>query len=52
VLAKDKKPEGDVLQTIVGYQWQHPASSIRLFFFSAERHNDVYRSVSVNYRAG
>ena len=52
VLAKDKKPEGDVMQTIVGYQWQQPSGSIQLFFFSAERNNDVYRSVSLHYRAG
>jgi hypothetical protein len=52
VLARDKKPEGDVMQTIVGYQWQQQASSIQLFFFSAERNSDVYRSVSVHYRAG
>jgi hypothetical protein len=52
VLARDKKPEGDIMQTIVGYQWQMQASSIQLFFFSAERNNDVYRSVSVHYRAG
>jgi hypothetical protein len=52
VLARDKKPEGDVMQTIVGYQWQQPSGSIQLFFFSAERNNDVYRSVSLHYRAG
>jgi hypothetical protein len=52
VLAKDKKPEGDVMQTIVGYQWQQRSGSIQLFFFSAERNNDVYRSVSLHYRAG
>ncbi|MBV9105123.1 MAG: hypothetical protein JO066_04575 [Verrucomicrobia bacterium] len=52
VLAKDKKPEGDIMQTIVGYQWQQPSGSIQLFFFSAERNNDVYRSVSLHYRAG
>jgi hypothetical protein len=52
VLAKDKKPEGDVMQTIVGYQWQQPSGSIQLFFFSAERNNEVYRSVSLHYRAG
>ena len=51
VLAKDKKPEGDVMQTIVGYQWRQPSSTIELFFFSAERNNDVYRSVSLHYRA-
>jgi len=52
VLARDKKPEGDVMQTVVGYQWQQPSSSIQLFFYSAERNNDVYRSVSLHYRAG
>jgi hypothetical protein len=52
VLVQDKKPEGDVMQTLVGYQWQEPGSSIQLFFFSAERNNDVYRSVSLHYRAG
>jgi hypothetical protein len=51
VLAKDKKPEGDIMQTVVGYQWQKSSGSIQLFFFSAERNNDVYRSVSLHYRS-
>ncbi len=52
VLVKDKKPEGDVMQTVVGYQWQFQGCSIQLFFFSAERDSDVFRSVSLHYRAG
>jgi hypothetical protein len=52
VLAKDKKPEGDVMQTIVGYEWRKSSGLIQLFFFSAERNNDVYRSVSLHYRPG
>jgi hypothetical protein len=52
VLARDKKPQGDVMETVVGYQWQQPGSSIQLFFYSAERNTDVYRSVSLHYRAG
>ncbi len=52
VLAKDKKPEGDVMQTVVGYEWKKPSGTIQLFFFSAERNSDVYRSVSLHYRAG
>jgi hypothetical protein len=51
VLAKDKKPEGDVMQTIVGYEWKKPSGRIQLFFFSAVRNNDVYRSVSLHYRS-
>jgi hypothetical protein len=52
VLARDKKPEGDVMETLVGYQWNATGSSIQLFFYSAERNSDVYRSVSLHYRAG
>jgi hypothetical protein len=52
VLARDKKPEGDVMETVVGYQWQQSGSSVQLFFYSAERNNDFYRSVSLHYRAG
>jgi hypothetical protein len=52
VLALDKQPQGDVMQTVVGYQWQQKASSLQLFFFSAERDKDVYRTVSLHYRAG
>jgi hypothetical protein len=51
VLAKDKKPEGDVMQTVVGYQWQQSSGSVQLFFFSAERNSDIYRSVSLHYRS-
>jgi hypothetical protein len=52
VLARDKAPQGDVMQTVVGYRWQQAGSSIELFFYSAERNNDVYRTVSLHYRAG
>ena len=52
VLARDKQPEGDVMQTLVGYQWQQKSSSLQLFFFAAERDKDVYRTVSLHYRAG
>ncbi len=52
VLARDKKPQGDVMETVVGYQWTQPGSSVQLFFYSAERNSDVYRSVSLHYRAG
>jgi hypothetical protein len=52
VLARDKKPEGDIMETVVGYRWQQSSSSIQLIFYSAQRNNDVYRTVSLHYRAG
>jgi hypothetical protein len=51
-LARYKKPEGDVMETVVGYQWQQAKSSLELFFYSAERNADIYRTVSLHYRAG
>ena len=50
-LARDKKPEGDVMETVVGYQWQQAKGSLELFFYSAERNADIYRTVSLHYRA-
>lgn len=52
VLAKDKKTQKGVRETIVGYEWRNASGSIQLFFFSAERNSRVYRSVSLNYRGG
>jgi hypothetical protein len=52
VLARNKKPQGDVMETVVGYQWKGDGSSIELFFYSAERNSDVFRSISVHYRSG
>jgi hypothetical protein len=52
VLAHDKKPHNEVTETVVGYQWQLADSSILLFFYSAEQNADVYRTISLHYRAG
>jgi hypothetical protein len=52
VLAEDKTPEGDVMQTLSGYEWQQESGHIQLFLFSAEREKQLYESVSVHYRAG
>jgi len=52
VLGKDTKTHGGTMETIVGYEWQNASGSIQLFFFSAERNSNVYRSVSLHYRAG
>jgi hypothetical protein len=52
VLGKDtKKTQGGTME-IVGYEWPNASGSIQLFFFSAERNGNVYRSVSLHYLAG
>ena len=52
VLARDRRPEGDHVETIAGYQWQQGDSSgVLLFFFSVEQGKNSYTTVSIHYRA-
>jgi hypothetical protein len=52
VLARDRRPEGDRVETIAGYQWQQGDSSgVLLFFFSVEQGKNSYTTVSIHYRA-
>jgi len=51
LIARSRAPEGDVLQTIVGYKWNLNNTAIQLFYYAAERASDTYRTVSVHYKA-
>ena len=51
LIARSKNPQGDVIQTITGYEWVQPASVIQLIYFSAESPSQVYRMVSLHYKA-
>jgi len=52
LIARSKEPvDGDVTQTIVSYQWAKGQSAIELIYFSAVKSPDVYRTVSLHYRA-
>jgi hypothetical protein len=52
VLERDRRPEGDRVETIAGYQWQQGDSSgVLLFFFSVEQGKNSYTTVSIHYRA-
>ena len=52
VLERDRRPEGDRIETIAGYQWQQGDSSgVLLFFFSVEQGKNSYTTVSIHYRA-
>ncbi len=43
--------ETDVIQTLVGYQWMVGTTMLELFYFSAERGQQSYRTISVDYKA-
>jgi hypothetical protein len=52
VLERDRRLEGDRVETIPGYQWQQAdLSGVLLFFFSVEQGKNSYTTVSIHYRA-
>ena len=43
--------ESHVIQTLVGYQWVVGKSALELFYFSAQKEPNVYRNITVTYKA-
>jgi hypothetical protein len=39
------------MQTVVGYKWNANNTAIQLFYFSAENATEIYRTISVHYKA-
>ena len=50
VIARQKTREGDVLQTLVGYQWVQPLTTLSLYYYTAERGPESFRLLSLHYR--
>jgi hypothetical protein len=50
LIARSREPEGDVMQTLVGYKWDENNTAIQLFYYSAETTTQSYRTVSVHYK--
>ena len=50
LIAKTREPEGDVMQTIIGYKWNQNNTAIELIYYSAENVSQSYRTVSVHYK--
>lgn len=50
LIARSREPEGDVMQTLVGYKWDENNTAIQLFYYSAETSTQSYRTVSVHYK--
>lgn len=50
VIARQKTREGDVLQTLIGYQWSQPVTTLSLFYYTAERGAESFRLLSLHYR--
>ena len=50
VIARQKTREDDVLQTLIGYQWTQPSTTLALFYYTAEKGADSFRLLSLHYR--
>jgi hypothetical protein len=50
LIARSKKPEGEVMQTIVGYKWTQGSTVLELIYYAAENSEQIYRTVSVHYK--
>jgi hypothetical protein len=53
LVSRSRDNDTEVIQTLVGYQWTigNPPTTLELFYFSAEHGQNVYRTISVNYKA-
>lgn len=52
LVARERGPESDVTQTVVGYSWYQEGDVVLLMFYGAERGEESYRVLSVHYRHG
>ena len=51
LVSRSRDTESDVIQTLVGYQWIVGGTMLELFYFSAQRDQLVFRSITVTYKA-
>lgn len=53
LIARKKEQEADsaVVQTLVGWKWTENSTAIELVYFSAANASEVFRTLSVHYKA-
>lgn len=50
MIAQQNTKEGDLRQTISGYQWVQQTTTLSLYFYTAERGAESFRLLSLHYR--
>jgi hypothetical protein len=51
LVSRSRDMDTDVIQTLVGYQWIVGPTMLELFYFSAQRDPNLFRSITVTYKA-
>ncbi len=50
LVSRTRDTDSDVIQTLVGYRWTVGQTMLELFYFSAQRDADMFRSITVTYK--
>jgi hypothetical protein len=50
LVSRSRDTDTDVIQTLVGYQWMVGSTMLELFYFSAQRGPNLYRTITVDYK--
>ena len=50
LIARTTTRQGDMVSSILGYQWTQTATTLQLFLFTAEQSGDAVRVLSLHYR--
>lgn len=50
-IVRRTEPEGDVMQTLVGYKWNLNNTALELYYFGAQNAQHVFRTLSVHYKS-
>ena len=50
LISRKKEPEGEVMQTLVGWKWNQNNTAIELIYFAAQSPSQVFRTLSVHYK--
>ncbi len=50
VIARQKTREGEILQTLIGYQWAQASTTLQLFLYTAEKGAESLRVLSLHYK--
>ena len=50
LMVRDRGRDKDVLSTLAGYQWMQGFMVLRLFYYTAEKHGESMKVLSLHYR--
>ena len=50
LLTRTRSREGEIMQTLAGYQWMQGGIALRLYLFTAEKDPNAMRVLSLHYK--